>query len=446
MAKFLDQAGLAILWAQIKGLIPEGTIVTETELVQILSNYVTTNTLNTTVEELEQKIAEEASKVFTFKGSVTTYDDLPTENQEIGDVYNIEQADPDEGILAGDNVVWTGDSWDKLAGSVDLSAYATKEYVEDNFVPFTVEGTNGTALIQNEPTGGGPKFHHNDGTESFVGVNDGGANGMVAQIYADKQVDGNWIGSRLNVYQKGMFYHNAEDKANEGYVADDPAHEIATLGDIPTYITHGLTGLSEGTAATNIQNAIGSYEDLFAAVKANKVIVDRATFGTTDENSRIAIYTYATDIAMNLIFYFGDNYKIFQIQNVGDTLALGVTTVQLARESDIPSLDEIEAAVDAVTATANGNKTIIDSLPDEILSEIVNVQRTATTNSAEIRIFTKQEDGTYSPDEQHGVLTLIAAGEGPDGQNAAGLMSLADKQKLDGINALTEEEILAILV
>lgn len=333
MAKFLDQAGLAILWAQIKGLIPEGTIVTETELVQILSSYVTTNTLNETVEELEQKIAQEASKVFTFKGSVTTYNDLPTENQKIGDVYNIEQADPDEGILAGDNVVWTGDSWDKLAGSVDLSAYATKEYVEDNFVPFTIEGTNGTALIQNEPTGGGPKFHHNDGTESFVGVNDGGANGMVAQIYADKQVDGNWIGSRLNVYQKGMFYHNAEDKADtEHYIADDPAHEIATLGDV-------------------------------------------------EEASKVA----------------------------------------------------------------EENKGIIDTMPDQFLTDIVNVTRTDTTNTAEIRIFTKQPDGTYSPDTQHGVLTLVGAGTIPGAGTGAGLMTVADKEKLDGINALTEEEILAIL-
>ena len=54
-------------------------------------------------------------------------------------------------------------------------------------------------------------------------------------------------------------------------------------------------------------------------------------------------------------------------------------------------------------------------MPDEILSEIVNVQRTETTNTAEIRIFTKQEDGTYSPNVQHGVLTLIPAGQGPDG-------------------------------
>ncbi len=83
----------------------------------------------------------------------------------------------------------------------------------------------------------------------------------------------------------------------------------------------------------------------------------------------------------------------------------------------------------------SGMQSIINSMPDEILSEIVNVQRTETTNTAEIRIFTKQENGTYSPNVQHGVLTLIPAGQGPDGVNGAGLMSAADKQKLDSIDA-----------
>lgn len=77
---------------------------------------------------------------------------------------------------------------------------------------------------------------------------------------------------------------------------------------------------------------------------------------------------------------------------------------------------------------------IVSSMPDEILSEIVNVQRTATTNTAEIRIFTKQENGTYSPSVQHGVLTLIPAGTGPDGVNGAGLMTAEDKEKLDNID------------
>lgn len=332
MAKYLDQAGLATLWAKIKAFVPEGA-VSDTELVGILTNYVTTNVLDEKVSALESQISAEVSKVFTFKGSVATYAELPSTDQAVGDVYNIEQADAEHGILAGDNVVWTSDSWDKLAGTIDLSAYVTKAYADDTYVPTQLAGTNGTAVIQNEATGGGAKFWHDDGTESFVGVNNGGATGMVAQIYADKQVDGNWIGSRLNVYQKGMFYHNAEDKADtEHYIADDPAHEIATLGDV-------------------------------------------------EEASKVA----------------------------------------------------------------EENKGIINTMPDQFLTDIVNVTRTDTTNTAEIRIFTKQPDGTYSPDTQHGVLTLVGAGTIPGAGTGAGLMTVADKEKLDGINALTEEEILAIL-
>lgn len=191
------------------------------------------------------------------------------------------------------------------------------------------------------------------------------------------------------------------------------------------YITNGLTSLSEGTAANNILSAIGSYEDLLAAIRANKVIVDRNHIGA-DENSgtdnpKVAVYVYGNETAVNLVFMTSsDTMTIYQIQNVGEALALGVTPIQYARKNDIPDVSEI-----------NGT---IDSLPEQILSEIVNVQRTETTNTAEIRIFTKQDDGTYSPAVQHGVLTLIPAGQGPDGVNGAGLMSAADKQKLDSID------------
>lgn len=241
-------------------------------------------------------------------GSVKTVteDDQPYVGAKVGDTYI-------ELIL---NDAEASHIYIPTSGLIDTSDFVVREIVNDD---------GGTALIFNESTGGGAKYTHQDGTESFVGVNNGGENGMVAQIYADKNVDGNWIGSRINVYQKGIFYHNAEDKASSGYVADDPAHEIATIGDIPD---------------------------------------------------------------------------------------------------------------------VSGMQGIINSMPDEILSEIVNVQRTETTNTAEIRIFTKQEDGTYSPNVQHGVLTLIPAGQGPDGVSGAGLMTLADKQKLDAI----DEEAISSLV
>lgn len=62
--------------------------------------------------------------VYKYKGAVETYADLPTSNQQIGDVYNVKQADPDHNIEVGDNVAWDGTAWDILAGDTDLSGYA----------------------------------------------------------------------------------------------------------------------------------------------------------------------------------------------------------------------------------------------------------------------------------------------------------------------------------
>lgn len=62
--------------------------------------------------------------VYKYNGSVETYADLPTSGQQVGDVYNVKQADPDHNIEAGDNVAWDGEKWDILAGDTDLSGYA----------------------------------------------------------------------------------------------------------------------------------------------------------------------------------------------------------------------------------------------------------------------------------------------------------------------------------
>lgn len=62
--------------------------------------------------------------VYKYKGAVETYADLPTSAQQVGDVYNVKQADPDHNIETGDNVAWDGTTWDILAGDTDLSGYA----------------------------------------------------------------------------------------------------------------------------------------------------------------------------------------------------------------------------------------------------------------------------------------------------------------------------------
>lgn len=103
-----------------------------------------------------------------------------------------------------------------------------------------INGANGKAIIFNEADGGGAKFEHNDGTESFVGVNDGGEDGLAAQIYADKLVDGKWQGAKLDVTNSGMYYTVGNKSFAERAVA---ANEIATKGDISA-VTSSLADIA----------------------------------------------------------------------------------------------------------------------------------------------------------------------------------------------------------
>ena len=87
--------------------------------------------------------------VYQYKGSVATYADLPTTGQKVGNVWNIETADPDHGIKAGDNVAWDGAQWDILGGNQDLSGYAqlnsANTFTALNTFRANIRVSNGTA-------------------------------------------------------------------------------------------------------------------------------------------------------------------------------------------------------------------------------------------------------------------------------------------------------------
>lgn len=89
--------------------------------------------------------------VYQYKGSVATYADLPTTGQKIGDVYNVETADPDHGIKAGDNVAWDGAQWDILGGNHDLSGYAQLNAANT----FTAENTFNSNIVVRAATAAG---------------------------------------------------------------------------------------------------------------------------------------------------------------------------------------------------------------------------------------------------------------------------------------------------
>lgn len=102
----------------------DGTTTDLTEKITTVANNLATheadfsNPHKVTAEQLG------LTTVYQYKGSVATYADLPTTGQKVGDVWNVETADPDHGIKAGDNVAWDGAQWDILGGTHDLSGYA----------------------------------------------------------------------------------------------------------------------------------------------------------------------------------------------------------------------------------------------------------------------------------------------------------------------------------
>lgn len=86
-------------------------------------------------KDVDTKITNAITAAYKYQGSVNNYDDLPESGKTIGYVYNVVQAVGTPGAAdytpAGTNYAWNGTTWDALGGTVDLSTYATKTYVDD---------------------------------------------------------------------------------------------------------------------------------------------------------------------------------------------------------------------------------------------------------------------------------------------------------------------------
>lgn len=170
------------------------------------------------------------AKAMTYKGSVDKYSDLPTE-AEVGDVYNVKEADKTHGVKAGDNVIWSGTDWDNMGGSVDLTAYAlTADQAKD-----VVSASNTDAKIT---------LNHRDGTATDVTINNvAHATSSDTATKATQDADGNVIS---NTYAKS---ENLATVATSGAYSDlsgvptnHATYNTATVGgtENPVYLNNGV--------------------------------------------------------------------------------------------------------------------------------------------------------------------------------------------------------------
>ena len=106
MLKFLSLSGLTTLVTNIKNwannrFALKTSIPTKISQLNNDSGYQTSS-------QVESKINSKIASVYRYKGTITSYSELPSSGQVVGDTYNITSADASKGIRAGDNVSWIG--------------------------------------------------------------------------------------------------------------------------------------------------------------------------------------------------------------------------------------------------------------------------------------------------------------------------------------------------
>ena len=104
---------------------------------QILNKPTTISGYGITDAYTKAEVDTKMSVVYRYKGSKTTYEELPTTGQEVGDTYNIVNAHTTAPVFgAGSNLTWSGTGWDILSGDLAHKTDKVLAATEDNFVAF----------------------------------------------------------------------------------------------------------------------------------------------------------------------------------------------------------------------------------------------------------------------------------------------------------------------
>jgi len=220
-----------------------------------------------------------------------------------------------------------------------------------------INGENGKSLLFNETDGGGAKFTHDDGTLSFVGVNNGGQNGLAAQIYATT-ASSNPVnqGARIDVSTGGMYYTVGHDTLENRMVK---ANEIVT----------------RSTAVEGSYDSSANYDDdtIGAAIAANASDIATLTSGKADKSTTLAGYgitdaytkgeidttlgSYATTEAMNTALDLkanaNDVYTKTATNDLLATKANAATTLAGYGITDAYTKDEIDTTLGSYATTAS---------------------------------------------------------------------------------------------
>lgn len=121
---FVDWADAPMASTSVAGLIKLGegfNVDPDTGVVEIDADTVGSGSVSWSdiTDKPDIALKTDIAGVYNYKGSVATYDALPSTDLTSGDVYNVESN--------GMNYAWTGSAWDDLGGSFSIESITDSE-------------------------------------------------------------------------------------------------------------------------------------------------------------------------------------------------------------------------------------------------------------------------------------------------------------------------------
>lgn len=345
-----------------------------------------------TKAEVDTKVAS----VYKFQGSLSTFASLPASGNVVGDVYNVTDT--------GANYAWTGTEWDSLGIIVDLSVYATTTALNSGLLGkansthyhSASDVTSGQLALARIPTGT---------TASTVSLGDhvhtATATGNMGNVALRMGGDAVIVEAGNNVTVSSR-YDSYDNEYFLTIAATDTTYSAATT------TTGGLLSAADKVKLDGIQTGA-------TAVSVADLLVTGTPIGTITVNG--SAYTLKAPTAEESVTY-----------TAGAGLTLSGSQFSVTANTYAPISHEHTAA-----EITSGLATIATSGSYNDLADTPTIPAAYTLPPATASTLGGVKVGTNLSINGSNVLSATNTTYSAATTSTAGLMSAADKTKLNGI-------------
>lgn len=322
----------------------------------------------------KSQVDAKLSGAYKVKGS-STFENLPTEGNVVGDVYNITNAFNLGGkhYDAGTNVVWTEDGWDALSGSFDTTAIeGSIQEVADGLAQEILDRTQADTTINNNVSSLTNRVKVNEDKLTIINGNE------------------STTGSIANAIKQAKSYTDTTVTAEQTRAE---AAEQKLTGDLASEITRAKSAESanataianEVERATGVEETLNSNITQLQAQKVDKVEGKGLSTNdyTTPEKNKLAaieaeankyVLPAATASALGGV-KIGSNITLAD----GGTISITKANVTSALGVD-PTTTYVKKAGDTMTGALTNSSTISGSkLISTVSTGTAPIQVSSTT-------------------------------------------------------------------